>query len=58
MKLKRIVAALVVAAFATPVWAEKCHVCDFSDEPIVVKGKKASTSPSKPTTETTATPRR
>jgi hypothetical protein len=37
MQVDRIILALVLVAPATPVLAEKCSVCDFSDEPIVVK---------------------
>jgi hypothetical protein len=42
MQVDRIILALALVAPATPVLAEKCSVCDFSDEPIVVKPKKAS----------------
>lgn len=37
MKANHSVLALVLASLAAPVLAEKCHICDFSDEPIVVK---------------------
>jgi hypothetical protein len=41
MKVNRIVLTLVLAGLAAPALAEKCHICDFSDEPIVVKPTKA-----------------
>lgn len=44
MKPNRIVLALAFAGLAAPAFAEKCHNCDFSDEPIVVTPKKSSGS--------------
>jgi hypothetical protein len=41
MTPSRIVLALAAAALAAPAFAEKCHICDFSDEPIIVTPKKA-----------------
>jgi hypothetical protein len=47
MQVNRIILALVCAGLAAPALAEKCSVCDFSDEPIVVKPKQAAgTAPS------------
>jgi hypothetical protein len=37
LKTNHSVLALVLASLAAPALAEKCHICDFSDEPIVVK---------------------
>ena len=42
MHAKRIALAFVLAGLAAPALAEKCSVCDFSDEPIVVKPTKQS----------------
>jgi hypothetical protein len=42
MKSNRILLALALAGLASPTLAEKCHICDFSDEPIVVKPAKAT----------------
>lgn len=42
MQVDRIILALTLVAPATPALAEKCHYCDFSDQPIVVTPKKAS----------------
>jgi hypothetical protein len=42
MKPNRIVLALALASLAAPALAEKCHYCDFSDEPIIVTPKKAA----------------
>jgi hypothetical protein len=42
MKTNRIALALALAGLAGPALAEKCHICDFSDEPIVVKPTKSS----------------
>jgi hypothetical protein len=44
MKPNRIVLALAFAGLAAPAFADKCHNCDFSDEPIVVTPKKSSGS--------------
>jgi hypothetical protein len=41
MNPNRIALALVLAGLAAPALAEKCHICDFSDEPIVVTPKKS-----------------
>ncbi|MGE5793761.1 MAG: hypothetical protein ACM36B_13790 [Bacteroidota bacterium] len=41
MNPNRIALALVLASLAAPAFAEKCHICDFSDEPIVVTPKKS-----------------
>jgi hypothetical protein len=38
----RIALALALASLAAPALAEKCSVCDFSDEPIVVKPKHSA----------------
>jgi hypothetical protein len=42
----RIALAFVLAGLAAPALAEKCSVCDFSDEPIVVKPRQSSDTPS------------
>jgi hypothetical protein len=42
----RIALAFVLAGLASPALAEKCSVCDFSDEPIVVKPTKSGSAPS------------
>jgi hypothetical protein len=44
MKPLRIAVALALASLAAPALAEKCSVCDFSDEPIVVKPKNSAGS--------------
>jgi hypothetical protein len=41
MNPNRIALTLVLAGLAAPAFAEKCHICDFSDEPIVVKPRKS-----------------
>ena len=46
MHANRIALAFVLAGLATPALAEKCSVCDFSDEPIVVKPTGSSGTPS------------
>ena len=46
MHANRIALAFVLAGLATPALAEKCSVCDFSDEPIVVKPTRSSGAPS------------
>jgi hypothetical protein len=55
MQLHQIVLALTGVALATPALAEKCSVCDFTDEPIVVKpAKQSSDAGAAPTTPSTA----
>jgi hypothetical protein len=38
MTTSRIVLALVLAGVAAPALGEKCHHCNFEDEPIIVMG--------------------